>query len=280
MNPIPHLIIVMTLSLLSAILLGAVITQKRESRSTWRQLIVPITLMTCIVALALEPTIAVIDALIVLVAVTRLAHQLADTTREALINHWPEVLDELHTRVASLGEAAPTALFASAAGFPPDLAARFDRHHDEYVLTGDLVNSIDRLACSLPDDPSRETLLAIAHVCQRGSTEAASTFRALRDQSTKRRQLHNELAARMSGARLARAFIIAVPTSLLVLGIAIGGGIVAYGTTLGLALLTAAILLIAACWAWSSHLLRPLSPTPPSSRQIPRWFNQLYFGHS
>lgn len=201
-----------------------------------------------------------------------------DKLTENLTEIWPDVLSEARARVVNIGESLSTALFGAASAFPAEIAKLFQSAQDDFSLTGDLSDAFAHSLASLDDPSSKEILATVVLVARDGATEAGRTLEIMVADATRRRSLAREVKSRLSGARLARIFILAVPVALMLAGIAISGGLAGYATRDGYALCALALCTVAGCWAWSARYLTPLTAPAKKTAHIPHWFGDLYFG--
>jgi|GEM_PF-5725661 len=238
----------------------------RRRKASLRIQTVPMLLMVAIIGLIASPVIGLITgaaALIVVIVNTSHANeQLAFSLSKA----WPMVLDETATRMASLGDALPTAFFAAAASLPKPLARAVDEGTKQYQLTGDFRVALTPLMAQLAPGASTETVRMLASLAHASASETQATLAQLGDRHRDDHNLTTELQAKLSGARLARAFVVVVPVVLFLIGIVIGGGIHPYLNRLGLTMGTIALVMITLCWLWADRYLTPLDQ--PESKKL------------
>jgi hypothetical protein len=220
--------------------------------------IVPLLLTISVIALVLSPAIGLIAGGAALVLVVVDSSRKGETLNFALSNAWSMVLDETATRISSLGDPLPIAFFAAAASLPKSLENLVDAGAKNYQLTGDFQAALAPLIARLGPGPSTETLRMLASLTSVSTSEAQATLGVLSERHREDHNLTMELQAKLSGAKLARAFVVAVPLFLMAIGVIIGGGIAPYLTRLGLSMSTIALTIITLCWLWADRYLAPL----------------------
>lgn len=252
--------------------------QHPRQRAHRRAQLIPIVLMVAVIALVVSPVIGLVTGIAALVMVITNTTHTSERLAFALSEAWPMVLDETATRIASLGDALPIAFFSAAKALPKPLDIAVDEGAKSYQLTGDFKTSLGPLLARLTPGTSTETVRMLASLASASAGEVQAALSLLAERHRADHNLTMELQAKLSGARLARAFVVVVPVFLLLIGVVIGGGMAPYLTRLGLTMATIAIVVIALCWLWADHYLTPLDqPTPKrlyQSRifQLMNWF--------
>jgi hypothetical protein len=220
--------------------------------------IVPVLLTISVIALVLSPAIGLIAGAAALVLVIVDSSRKDEKLNFALSSAWSMVLDETATRISSIGDPLPIAFFAGAASLPASLGNLVDEGAKNYQLTGDFQASLNPLIARLGSGSSTETLRMLASLASVSTSEAQATLSMLSERHRDEHNLTMELQAKLSGAKLARAFVVAVPLFLMAIGVIIGGGITPYLTRLGLSMSTIALTIITLCWLWADRYLAPL----------------------
>jgi tight adherence protein B len=176
--------------------------------------------------------------------------------REAAMDSWPRLIEEIRILTSSAGRSIPQALFEAGRRAPIDLRPAFDAAHREWLLTTDLARTLTVLKREVADpsaDATCETLL-IAH--EVGGSDLDHRLEALADDRRQDVQDRKDARARQAGVRFARRFVLLVPLGMAVAGTSVGTGRAAYRTPAGQLMVVAAILLVGACWWWAGRLLR------------------------
>ncbi|MGC9154906.1 MAG: hypothetical protein ACP5HZ_04590 [Ferrimicrobium sp.] len=259
--------------LCSFIVIGAVVAEllrnrrPRVSGGLRLQQAIPVLLMVSVIALVLSPIIGLLAGLAALTIVIVDTSHSSDKLAFALSGAWALVLDETATRISSLGDPLPSAFFEAAHTLPGNLVDYVDEGAKIYQLTGDFQGALGPLSARLPFGSSTETLKILASLTSLSTAEAQTALGVLAERHREDHNLTLELQAKLSGAKLARAFVVAVPLFLLLIGIIIGGGVAAYLTPLGLTMGTIALIIITLCWLWADHYLTPLERSRTSTRR-------------
>lgn len=189
---------------------------------------------------------------------------------------WPRMIEELRLLTTSVGRSVPQALFDVGRRGPVQLRPAFEAAHREWLLSTDFDTTLLVLKSHLADataDVVCETLL-VAH--EMGGTDIDRRLAALADDRTRDLQGRKDAAAKQAGARFARAFVIAVPVGMALVGLTIGNGRTAYASQAGQAAVIAAMVMIAGCWWWAGWLMqlpteqRVFFPTDERQRFNPR----------
>ncbi|WP_298208089.1 hypothetical protein [Ferrimicrobium sp.] len=219
-------------------------------------------------ALIISPVIGLVSGLTALIIVIVDTSHTTEKLAFSLSGAWALVLDETGTRIASLGDPLPVAFFAAAHSLPGQLTQYVDEGAKIYQLTGDFKGALGPLSTQLPVGSSAETLRVLATLATFPTAETQTALGVLAERHREDHNLTLELQAKLSGAKLARAFVVAVPAFLLLIGIIIGGGTAAYLTRLGLTMGTIALVIITLCWIWADRYLKPLeNPRAGALRQ-------------
>jgi tight adherence protein B len=182
--------------------------------------------------------------------------------RAAAREVWPRLIEEVRIKATTLGRSLPQALLDAGDHAPDDLRPAFEAARREWLLSTDFEATLAVLKERLADataDAVCETLL-VAH--QIGGNEIDRCLRALHDDRVLDLQGRKDADARQAGARFARWFTLVVPLGMAMVGLSIGDGRAAYGTAWGQLLVLAALVLMAACWAWAGQIMR----LPPDER--------------
>ncbi len=185
-----------------------------------------------------------------------------DRLRAEAADAWPRLIEELRIKTTALGRSLPQALIDVGRTAPEQLRLAFDAYRREWLVSTDFERSLAVLKAGLADptaDTVCETLL-VAHDI--GGTEVDRCLAALVDDRIMDQQGRKDAAAHQAGARFARRFVIIVPLGMAIVGLSIGEGRVAYRSTMGQALVLAALGLMALCWMWAGRIMR----LPPEQR--------------
>lgn len=259
--------------LCSLIVIGAVVAELLRNRRPRAegglrlQQAIPVLLMVSVIALVLSPIIGLLAGLAALTIVIVDTSHSSEKLAFALSGAWALVLDETATRISSLGDPLPSAFFGAAHTLPGNLVDYVDEGAKIYQLTGDFQGALGPLSARFPFGSSTETLKILASLTSLSTAEAQTALGVLAERHREDHNLTLELQAKLSGAKLARAFVVAVPLFLLLIGIIIGGGVAAYLTPLGLTMGTIALIIITLCWLWADHYLTPLERSRTSTRR-------------
>lgn len=169
---------------------------------------------------------------------------------------WPRLIEELRIKTSTLGRSIPQALFEVGRRAPDQLQPAFEEARREWALTTDFERTVEVLRRRLADataDAVCETLL-IAH--QIGGSDVDRCLAALAEDRILDLQGRKDALARQAGARFARWFTIIVPALMAVVGMSIGEGRDAYGSTTGQLLTVVAIVVMIGCWVWAGRVMR------------------------
>ncbi len=181
--------------------------------------------------------------------------------RQAALEAWPRLLEELRLLTGSLGRSIPQALFEAGRHAPAEMRPAFAAAEREWLLTTDFHATLAVLRERLADatgDVVAETL-EIAH--EIGGGELDQRLADLVEDRVLDLQGRKDAATKQAGVRFARRFVLAVPVGMAVAGLAIGTGRSAYQTTGGQLAVVFGIVALVACWLWSGRLLRlPAEP--------------------
>lgn len=175
--------------------------------------------------------------------------------REAAMEAWPRLLEELRILTSSLGRSVPQALFEVGRRSPEELQPAFRAAEREWLLSTDFPRTIRVLKAALADptaDAACETLL-VAH--EVGGTDLDRRLEALIDDRIQDAQGRKDARAKQAGARFARRFVLIVPAGMALAGMSVGTGRAAYQTATGQALVVIAIGLVVACWIWAGRIM-------------------------
>ena len=176
----------------------------------------------------------------------------SDAAREA----WPRMIEELRLLATSVGRSIPQALFEVGRRGPDEMRPAFAAAQREWLISTDFERTLRVLKTLLADataDTVCETLL-IAH--EMGGSDIERRLNALVEDRIQDLQGRKDARAKQAGARFARAFVIAVPAGMALVGLSIGDGRAAYATGAGQAAVVAGMALIGLCWLWAGRLMR------------------------
>jgi tight adherence protein B len=169
---------------------------------------------------------------------------------------WPRLIEEMRILISSVGRSVPQALFEAGRSAPPSLRPAFEAAHREWLLSTDFERTIGVLKSRLADptaDAACETLL-VAH--EIGGTDLDRRLEALIEDRIIDVQGRKDARSRQAGVRFARRFVLLVPCGMALLGMTIGSGRQAYGTSWGQMLVAIGLVVIVACWIWAGRLLK------------------------
>lgn len=180
---------------------------------------------------------------------------------------WPRLIEEIRLLTGSAGYSLPTALLTAGRRAPASLQPAFVAATREWRITTDFSRTLNVLKEQLRDptaDAVCETLLVAFEV---GGTDIDRRLAALVEDRLLDLQGRKDAAAKQSGVKFARRFVLAVPLGMAAAGLSIGTGRAAYETRLGQFVVLVAISVLAACWAWAGRLMR----LPEEERVFPEW---------
>src|SRR5690606_1805701 len=126
--------------------------------------------------------------------------------RQAAMNSWPRMLEELRILTASAGQSIPQALVAVGRRAPSELREAFAAAEREWLLSTDFERMVKVLKDRLADptaDVAGETLL-VAH--EIGGADLDRRLEALVDDRILDAQGRKDAQAKQAGARFARRF--------------------------------------------------------------------------
>lgn len=169
---------------------------------------------------------------------------------------WPRMLEEIRVLTGAAGRSIPQALLEVGRRGPAEIRPAFEAAHREWLLTTDFTRTVDVLETLLADataDAVCETLL-VAH--EIGGSDVDRRLAALVEDRVADLHGRKEADARMAGVRFARGFVLVVPIGMALVGLTIGDGRAAYGTSSGQAGVAFGIALLVACWVWSGRIMR------------------------
>ncbi len=169
---------------------------------------------------------------------------------------WPHLLEEARLNATTLGRSIPRALFDTASSAPPALAGPLSAAERTWMVTGDFARALDVLRDEAADataDVVAETLLVADDV---GTGDVGARLGSLAHDRQVDARHRSDARARQAGARFARWFVLVVPLGMALVGLTIGDGRAAYGTSGGQATVAAALVALASCWWWSGRLMR------------------------
>jgi tight adherence protein B len=169
---------------------------------------------------------------------------------------WPRLIEEMRILISSVGRSVPQALFEAGRSAPSSLRPAFEAAQREWLLSTDFERTVTILKSRLADptaDAACETLL-VAH--EVGGTDLDRRLEALVEDRIIDVQGRKDARSRQAGVRFARRFVLLVPCGMALLGMTIGTGRQAYGTSWGQTLVAVGLVVIAVCWIWAGRLLK------------------------
>lgn len=176
--------------------------------------------------------------------------------REAALNSWPSMLEEIRMLTGSLGRSVPQALFEMSRHAPAELRSSFADAEREWVVSTDFSKTVETLKRSLADataDTVLETLL-VAH--ELGGTGLSLRLSMLTDDRRRDLEARKTALAKQAGVRFARRFVLLVPLGMALAGLSIGTGRAAYGTEAGQVAVATGVGATGLCWWWAGRMLR------------------------
>jgi tight adherence protein B len=185
--------------------------------------------------------------------------------RNAAMESWPRLIEEIRILTSSLGRSIPQALFEVGARSPDELRPAFEAAHREWLLTTDFERTLHVLRSRLADptaDATCETLL-IAH--QVGGADLEARLAALADDRRQDVRGRKDAKARQAGVRFARRFVLIVPFGMALAGMSVGTGRSAYQTPTGQMIVIVGLLMVVGCWLWAGQLMK----LPETDRVFP-----------
>ena len=109
-------------------------------------------------------------------------------------------------------------------------------------------------------DPTADVILETLVVAVEVGGDLETRLGALAEDRRQDEIDRKDAAAKQSGAKFARLFVIIVPAGMALAGLSVGDGASAYGTVTGQLLVSAGIALIVVCWIWASRIMRLPQP--------------------
>jgi tight adherence protein B len=147
-----------------------------------------------------------------------------DRRRSEAREAWPRMIEEMRLLVGSLGRSVPQALFDAGRRAPVEMQSAFRAAHREWLITTDFSRTTAVLKQGLADataDATCETLL-IAH--EIGGADLDRRLAALVEDRVADLQGRKDAAAKQSGVRFARRFVLLVPLGMALAGLSIWAG--------------------------------------------------------
>lgn len=179
--------------------------------------------------------------------------------RRAAREAWPQLIEEIRVLTGSGGRSIPQALLDVGLRGPDEMRGAFRAAQREWVLSTDFERTVAVLKDRLADataDAACETLLVAAEV----GGDVDSRLRALAEDRRQDLLGRKEARARQAGARLARLFVVVVPSGMALAGLNVGDGAAAYRSPQGQALVVIGVALVVVCWIWASRVMRLPEP--------------------
>jgi len=176
---------------------------------------------------------------------------------------WPRMIEEIRVLIGSSGASIPQALFEVGSRSPEALRSAFGRAHREWLLSTDFERAVSTLKGALAHptaDVALETLLAAYEV---GGVDLDPRLADLAEDRMAELQGRKDARARQAGARFARAFVIAVPLGMALMGLSIGNGRASFRTGGGQVAVVLGLLVMVGCWLWAGRLM-----TLPDGRRV------------
>ncbi len=168
---------------------------------------------------------------------------------------WPRMIEEIRVLIGSSGASIPQALFEVGTRSPEALESAFRRAHREWLLSTDFERAVTTLKSSLAHptaDVALETLLAAYQV---GGVDLEPRLADLAEDRMAELQDRKDARSRQAGARFARAFVIAVPLGMALMGLSIGNGRAAFRTPGGQIAVVLGLVVMVVCWVWAGRLM-------------------------
>jgi tight adherence protein B len=169
---------------------------------------------------------------------------------------WPRLIEEMRLLTGAVGRSVPQALLDVGRRGPVDLRSAFRAAEREWLISTDFDRTVRVLKDHLADptaDVICETLLVAYEV---GGGDLERRLSALAEDREQDLQGRKDAAAKQSGVRFARRFVLIVPLGMALAGLSIGAGRAAYQTSTGQIAVLVAVVALATCWIWSGRLLR------------------------
>ncbi|HLI24851.1 MAG TPA: hypothetical protein VKU91_07835 [Acidimicrobiales bacterium] len=190
-----------------------------------------------------------------------------DEARQA----WPRLLEELRLSTGSLGRSIPQALFEVGRRAPVDMRPAFAAAEREWLLTTDFARTVDLLKSRLADPTADAVCETLVVANQIGGSGLQQRLAELVDDRLDDVRARKDAAAKASGVRFARRFVLLVPLGMTLAGLSIGPGRHAYQSAGGQAAVAAGLISVIACWIWSGRLLGvPDEPRVFAAHRPPR----------
>lgn len=177
------------------------------------------------------------------------------TRREVAQEAWPRMIEELRVLTGAGGRPVPQALLEVGLRGPEALRVAFEVAQREWALTTDFPRMVTVLKERLAD-PTADVVLETLLVAVEVGGDLDRRLAALADDRRADQADRKDAAAKQSGARFARLFVVIVPAGMALAGLSVGDGAEAYRTTSGQLLVSIGIVLIVACWLWASSVMR------------------------
>jgi tight adherence protein B len=180
----------------------------------------------------------------------------AERRRARARDAWPRLIEEIRLLTGSVGRSIPQALLDVGRHSPSELRSAFRAAEREWLISTDFDRTVHVLKDQLADptaDVICETLLVAYEV---GGGDLGQRLAALAEDRHKDLQGRKDAAAKQSGVRFARRFVLIVPLGMALAGLSIGAGRAAYQTGTGQVAVLFAVAVLASCWLWAGRLLR------------------------
>lgn len=175
--------------------------------------------------------------------------------REVAQDAWPRMIDELRVLTGPGGRPVPQALVEVGLRGPVELRSAFEAAQRDWALTTDFERMVTILKERLAD-PTADVVLETLLVAVEVGGDLDGRLTALADDRRADQSDRQDAAAKQSGARFARMFVIIVPAGMALAGLNVGDGASAYRTTSGQILVSLGVALVVACWIWAASIMR------------------------
>jgi hypothetical protein len=158
---------------------------------------------------------------------------------------WPRLLEELRVLTGSVGRPIPQALIEVGLRGPVEIRSAFVAAQREWALTTDFDRVVSVLKQRL-DDPSADATFETLLIAHQVGGDIDRRLQALAEDRRADVGDRKEAAAKQSGARFARWFVIIVPAGMAVAGLSVGDGQAAYRSGVAQILIAVTFFVLAA----------------------------------
>lgn len=193
--------------------------------------------------------------LLCLIALARL-HQIATNRHRELRIVWPTFLDQLRSSMLSSQRALPYVMYDNPACGSPFLTDLINIGKREFETSGNLESSLKQIWRHAADQTTSQVCASLINTNGATSSQIQHQLSDIASALKTQQILIAEAESKLAGVKIARLFVLLIPTGMALAGVAFAGSFSPFYTRASLIQISIAAFVLGICWQLSNRLMQ------------------------